>query len=269
MSSEFRDAFELGKGVELVQSVGGVPVVVVPEGANVEDLERLLDAPRRRRGAVDLRDERSFVEYVKAHKGGGTAIFADPDARSVTAVINHHIPDGGAGAGLAGWSDYRAKLQLDRTPEWKAWLSINRQDLSQKKFVEFLEDQITDVLSPDAADLMEICMQLKGMKKVEFTGGVSLSNGDAELSYSEETTATGSKRGKVTVPERLVLKLALFRNDFPREVKARFRWRLENGAVQFTVVLHQPVKAEDDAMAEIVTRIKGSVAVDVLIGKLS
>lgn len=269
MSSEFRDAFELGKGQGTVQTVGDASFVVVESGHDLHDLESMLDSPRRKRGVIDLRDERSFVEYVKAHKGYGTAIFADPDARSVTAVLNHHSADVEGASGVPGWSDYRAKLQLDRTPEWKAWLSIDRKALSQKQFVEFLEDQIADVLSPDAADLMEVCTQLKGMKKVEFTGGVNLSNGDIELSYSEEVSSTGSRKGRVNVPERLTLKLALFRNDFPREVPARFRWRLDDGAVQFTVVLHQPVKAEDGAMAEIVTRIKGIVAVDVLTGKLA
>lgn len=268
--SDFSDAFAAGQSRSNVQVVDDHPFAIVAQhggGEDVQSLEHLLVRPLRKKGTVRIQDERSFVLYVNAHKVPGSSIFADPDARLVVGVLDHHTPEIEGAPGLPGWGEHRAILQLDKTPEWKAWLQVNRKAMKQGEFAEFLEDNVGDVLSPDGADLMEVVTQLKGLKKVEFTGGVNLSNGEFDLSYSEEVTSTTSRKGKVTVPERLTLKLPLFRNDFPREVRARFRWRLNEGQISFVVVLDKPEKAEDDAMAEIMTRIKGSVAIEVLTGK--
>lgn len=261
LGSDFLDAYAAGVEHGKVQKLGELPLVVLRDNQKVAGLEHLLPAPLRKRGKVELQDERSLQDYVAAHKQAGTVVFADADARRLVAVINHHEP------GAPDWGDFRAELQLDRTPEWKAWLAVDRKPLPQGEFVELIEDQMATVLAPDGAELLEVCQSLKGLRKVEFENGVSLRDGTVQLTYRETTESTASRRGQVEVPERLVLKLALFRNGPPVEVKARLRWRLADAKVLFVVVLDKPVEAEDQAMTDVCNRLGAALAVPVLAGK--
>lgn len=259
--SDFLDAFAAGIESGRIQYLDAHPLVVLGEGQKAHDLEAMLPQPLRKRGTVQLQDERSLTDYVAAHKAPGTVIFADPDQRKIVAVLNHHDPQ------EPHWSDFRAELQMQRTPEWKAWLAVDRKPTGQTEFVELLEDQIGTVLQPDGAELVEICQHLKGLKKVEFENGVSLRDGTVQLTYRETVDSTSSRKGQVEVPERLLLKLSLFRNDPASEVKARLRWRLVEGRVAFIVVLEKPVEAEDAAMSALCTRLAATLAVPVLSGK--
>lgn len=261
LGSDFLDAYAAGVEHGKVQFHGDRPFVVLRDNQKVEDLERLLPAPLRPRGNAQLQDERSFGDYLLRHKQAGTVIFADADARKLVAVIDHHE------ARQPQWGEFRASLQLDRTPEWKAWAAVDRKALPQVAFVELIEDQMATVLAPDGAELLEVCQSLKGLKKVEFENGVSLRDGTVQLTYREGIESTSSRRGAVEVPERLVLSLPLFRNGPKVEVKARLRWRLDEGKVLFVVVLDKPVEAEDAAMAAVCERLGVAVGVPVLAGK--
>ena len=65
--------------------VNDVPVLVLPEGFQVSNLEKLLAFPARKRGVTNLNDAESFIAVVKDQKlynqaGGGVVYDSDPEA---------------------------------------------------------------------------------------------------------------------------------------------------------------------------------------------
>lgn len=263
-NTDFSDAYQAGQSVERILSVDGRAFVILAgsEGSErVHSLEELLGTPDRKKGHVRLGEEESFVTYVRQHKGIGTAIFADPEKVTLVAVLDGHEPLQGDAKVKAGWGQHRATLQLKTSIEWQAWTAIHRRKLTQVQLVDFLEDHLIEVMKPDGADLLELCRDLKGMKKAEFRSGKNLSNGTIQLQYVEELEASSTRKGDVVVPEFLTLALPVYFNEAPREMRARLRWGIDEGKVSFTIVIERLEQTTADAFREVVTRVKGSAAV--------
>lgn len=112
------------------RKIDNATLVTLPEGYRVQDLTSTIEAaqPHRSRaqGTVTLGDMPSLLAYcadqVAQERG---YIYADPDARTITAVFNDQRST------LApGWRDHRAHFAAAFTPEFKKWLEQNAKPLS-------------------------------------------------------------------------------------------------------------------------------------------
>lgn len=79
-----------------VQEIGDTHHVVVPEGYKLVDLTAAIEkagaSPRRKTGTVQLSEIGSFNQFVADQgESGHVYIYADPDARTLTAVLNDHV----------------------------------------------------------------------------------------------------------------------------------------------------------------------------------
>lgn len=217
-------ALAQGRPVELE---GGVPYAVVPADARLQDLEHMLDVPRRARGVIELDTEQSFTAFVAMFKRGWTQIFASERDFKIEAVLNFHDS---ARDGIARWGDFRAALQMRKTPEWQRWEKADKQPMLQADFAHFLEDNLPDIAEPAGSVLLTIASTMEQKKSVSFASGVRLDNGEVQLQYEEEVRGSAAK-GSLQIPSTFTLGIRPFEGTDQYKLQARFRYRIKEGGV--------------------------------------
>ncbi len=224
------------------------------------DLEHLDAAPHRKRGTAQVRDTDGLLAYLDLQMGtlddhGGAAVdrlpvvYYDPEKFSAVAVLNGHTDAG------PGWGDHRAELQLQATPEWKAWTGIDRQFLPAGDFAEFIEEWRHTIADPPTGDLLDMVRSFRATTKVAFRQEVVDKSGARALEYVEETAATAGSKGQLEIPDGFGLVLAPFVGADAKALPARFRYRLAEGRVAFGVVLEQPAQVAKAAFDAELARI--------------
>lgn len=252
-------AAALGAANAAQQAVGGVPFVVVPEGYAVANLEAMLAAPSRKRGAIAYRDAASFCRAVAEQITPATRLYGNQQTPSFAAVFNDHHTD-------AGWRDHTATYACPLSVEWKTWTGANKRPMAQEAFAQFIEDNAPDCVSPDAATMIEISRTLEAKKKVNFASAIRLSNGESELSYEEEISGTASK-GKIKVPETFSIGIAVLEGGPRYAVHARLRYRIaDKGVLSLWYDLDRPHKVLEDAVKEVWSSIETETGLSVFNG---
>lgn len=248
------------------QNINGHHFVMVPKEFKREDItdavEKAQPVPTRKRGAVALKDVTSFVAYCEDQGCASTGyIYADPDARTMTAVFNDHrnIDDG-------GWRDHRATLKAEYTPEFERWLRNSGQHKSQTDFAEFIEDNFADVAGDDAQLLLNVATTIQAKTDINFSSAKRLESGQVQLTYNEVINATAGANGALTIPKTFTLGLRLFKNGAGYLIKARLKYRLGQGGVKFWYELDRPEKSVEDAFAGYVERVRNDSGYAVLLG---
>lgn len=210
--------------------------------------ETLLPVPRRPRGTTQVSDLGSFINLVNLHpmntypEQGRTVIFADVARHTVTAVLNYD-----------GWRDHTIKLVLSPTPEWLHWRSIDDTLVGQLAFAEHIEDGLSSIASPPAADLLEIAQSFQATRTVKFESGRRLGNGDVNFVYTEETGATAGQKGQLAIPEIFRLNLSVFKGGQLADIPARLRHRATQEGLRIGYKLDRPDEFLEAAFNSVVT----------------
>lgn len=246
-AAEAAQAIELDTGDPAIDSSLIIRITRNGECMQVQDLERVLGAPRDARGRASLHDADSFATYVSRLASEATTVWCNDLERSITAVINDHY-------GSPGWRDHTATLRVQLDEDWKAWTSRDGTLYSQTNFGEFLEDQAHTIADPPAGELLTIATTLTAKRNLTFESSVRLQSGDIAFGYTEETTAKASK-GRLEVPERFTLRLPPFRGSEPISIAARLRYRISVEGLRIGYRLQRPDIAEQVAFDAIVTRV--------------
>lgn len=241
-------------------------------------LERFADNPRRKRAKVTLEDQDSFARYINQHKVAFvTALFGriSEQGGSFTGILDYHTQNVLTAAGkletggeLARWGEHRADFTLAFTPEWLRWTKSDGVPLSQLQFAEMIEDNLPDIMAPSAADLLEIVQDLTAKKDVNFKSTMRLDNGQVGVLY-DETITTGKRDGQIDLPREFTLSIAPFRGSPAVGIKARLRFRINDGVLQFVYRLNQPNKVIETAFDGARTYIAAQTDLPVLLGGAS
>lgn len=228
---------------------------------DVTDLEKYAEHPRRKKGAIKVRDVASFVAYIKRHKNDGTIAFAADGV--VSAVLNHHDAFV-LSEGEAGWRDHTITLEREFHTAFKAWTTRSNQWMAQDTFAEFLETRMGEIITPAGAELFEIAEFFQANTAIGFSSSKLLSNGRVQLHYTEDIAATGGKEGDKQVPTEFTIQLRPYRDSKPPEagqpdheqfiVKAKLRYRLQSGKVSFMFILGEELESFMDALHDDVIR---------------
>lgn len=111
-----------------------VPSIALPKDFNITNLEGRLPAPVRKRGTMSTNSIASFVNYVSSESTDHSACFVLADKMVATAILNH------GNAEKPQHGDYRAKVALEKLPDYEAMLRIDGAKLSQQTLAEWLEE---------------------------------------------------------------------------------------------------------------------------------
>lgn len=268
------DAVLAGICIAEPEAIGGSDrffTQVVPAGADLKvlDLNELekpyLDRPRRKRGTVHVQDADSFIGYLAKHALSETEVWADPAKRALVGVINAHTEADHNAAqsdlvpGLAGHRDHRVVLDLVVTKPWATWTGLDKKWLDQPTFAEHIEDNLVDVIHPDAATMLEIAQSLQATTNSEFQRAERLHNGQVTFRHVETTTAAAGQQGEFEVPTEFSLGLAPFEGADLKEVVARFRYRIRNGSLALSYALVRPDDVIREAYLEHVNAVSDAI----------
>lgn len=256
---DFKDALDAAMvGASVQQPDEGFPFVVLPDGATVHDLTGLLPERVQARlrgdvvsGGVAVQDVDSFIRYVARFQTPGTALFGNRDGARVTAALDYH-----SAADAPGEGAHSVALQLAHSRQWKAWSGIDRKEIAQTNFGEFLEDNLPDITEPDGAAVLEAARNLVLHKSVTYKGRVQVADGSMHFNYAEEVSQGATQSGRLEVPERLALMIPIYEHGAPVAITVRLRYRLRENDLRFMAILDRAQDARDAAFAEILAQIE-------------
>lgn len=226
----------------------------------IAPLDPMLPAAIRERVTVLTAD--SFVDYAKPFVAPQVArLFVDTQAPKVTLDFDYHTP----GSGGANFRGHILTWQMRTSLNWQRWAGIDGKSMPQRQFVEFLEENEVDVHEPAGAALREILQAVEGFKNVAFTGSTRLVNGDVELKWIE-TTEAKTKGGQV-LPGSFVLGLPIFFGEkAATRVKALLRYKVDDGKLSFTVILHRRQEIFENAVMEEARKVAAALDLTALVG---
>lgn len=251
------------------QAVGhGTPVVLTnPDGGeadvqgwvlhesqrlHLEATERYQQAPSRARGEATTTEPAAFLAYLHRLGTPATTVWVHQASFTapprVCAVLNDHTD-----AGVCGWRDHRVGLSLTPTPLWAHWVGKDNQLVTQLEFAEHVEDGITAIIRPAAADMLEIAQTFHASRNVNFSSATRVANGEVQLRWHEDTQASAGRNRSMEVPERFTLALEPWAGaGMVYELEARLRYRLREGELRIGYRLDRVDEAMRKAVGDLV-----------------
>lgn len=222
------------------------------------------DEPKRMSGTITVRDVASLVAlWQKYGLDDVSEVYADRDRLTVTVVFDAHNPGGDA----PGWCQHRAVLQLQHTTAYTAWRQASGREMGQEEFATFLEDNRVDIVSPPAAEMLEVAQSIQATSNVEFQSGHRLADGQRRIGYVETNTARAGTKGELSIPAELTLGLFVFKGASTADAfTARFRHRIAGGQLKLMFKLDRPDDVVDAAFAGVVAEVAEQCAATVLVG---
>lgn len=251
--------------------VGGERVLVLPSDLEAQSIKPYLDeyrtAPERRTGTAHLGDLDSFIAHTARFADEHSALFASPNPKSpsLTAVLDYHEK---TDKGAPRFGTHRGVYAFPLSDEWLAWTGQNAKPMDQRRFAEFLEDRIIDILSvasgtsgamaqaladsiqvtfAPAGRLLEISRGLSIKVGAKVTSAQNLATGEVQISYvtTHEDDAHGMK-----VPGAFLIGIPVFRNGDGFQIPVRLRYRLNDGVLLWYYELHGADRIFDAAFRE-------------------
>lgn len=238
------------------------PFLIAPETMRVISVEEHLPAPSRVRKKIKFTDTKGFVDYFSLFKDSykprlftmGTSA-----GMQTLCVFDYDEPGSATSPGaLPQWNQHLSTLALAYHPDYATLKSKDNEFMKQEEFALFVEENLHLFTNPDSATMLELAQELKGKRNVGFQSGRRLANGETKLEFIE-TIEAKSTRGDVTVPEYLLMKTPIFDGYSEQEIKAAFRWRLDDGGRVFFAYRLLTKVAERKAVEEVKAEVSKAV----------
>lgn len=201
----------------------------LPEGYSIAPLEVFQANPNRHRTNHRFVRVDSLAAYIDRFGDETTMITADYGNALILAVIDGDLPV------LPSHKEHKARFEAILSDKARAWIDVCGKPMTQVVFGLFLEDRAVDVVTPKAADVMDMVMAFDATKKVTFKSSTRLQDGSRQFQYVEEVE---NKRGGVTLPDHFMVFAPVYNGMEPQQIKFMVRYRIEDGALRFVVSMH-------------------------------
>lgn len=236
---------------------GELYLIVANGKTEIVDADGYAETPRRKKGKPTFFTPESFGRYVAEQKVTGTALYANLQGPSVSAVIDGHHPETDEMEGDPGWGEHRATLQLRHTPEWLRWAGHDGQMLDQQAFAEHLELGQGEIVEPAAAALLELAKTFEATTQVAFKEAIVLESGERKLMYDETIQAKAGQKGDITIPREFIIGVSPYEGTDRFRVTCRLRYRIGQGRLSLGYQLVRPEAVLEEAFGDILAEIAG------------
>lgn len=225
---------------------------MVPQGFAVESLEQFQRRPNRHAADHRFVSIASLVEYLNRFARPETMIAADAEKAYIECCID------GDKVEEPSFKEHRASFIAQQSDKLRAWRGICGKQMSQVQFGLFLEERAIDVVVPEAASVMEMVMTFDATKKVQFKSSLRLHDGSRQFQYVEDNEA----RGGVTLPDHFIILAPVYRGMEPQRIKFMVRYRIEEGALRFSVQMHDEEQVMREAFERCVDALTSGLKID-------
>ncbi len=260
------DAATRAAGPQNLDDDGRFHTLVAPDGSfKLVDLEKVRDAtefahkPRRKEGTYRVHDAQSFVEYLAKHHDADTEVWADAVAAKITGVLDAHEQTDGSIPG-ARHEQHRVEYAVLFTEAWKAWAKYDDQLIDQESLAELFESRSIDIVTPSAADMLELAQSFHATTSSSFESSKRLSDGQSQFEHRQNIDATAGKKGQLTIPASFEIGLKPFEGADAFKVTARFRYRITNGVLRIGYKLDRPEDVLRQAFLSVVENVEEGIA---------
>lgn len=222
-----------------------------------------LPLPQRVSQKVEVTDAESLITYVNRFKNENSVLFADICENRIVAVIDYHKPGTETQPDLLA---HNVTLNIPYSTEWITWTQRDGILRPQLDFVRFIEDNAPDVVSPSAADLIEVCRDMQALRRVNFTNVVRTASNNAEkFEYTNDTNV--NVKGGVEIPTAFDLALPVYFNGAVKPLKARLRYELDDGTLKLGIKLLRAENLRQDTFKEIVEQVRSETGLVTIYGE--
>lgn len=268
-------AIEAGKQIAsgLVVKVPGLALPIVLKHKDLEPVNLAEHiAPYDFRSNARFDDLQSFIDYVNQYKQKPAHIFAQVTASQLSfrAVLSYEDKDGNDPA-----ADVPVDIRRDavlahftalESEELKAWRSRNGNSFTQGDMAEFLDLRAADISAPPAAEILEIIQNFESKRDVHFKSVIRLADGSISATY--ENTEKNVKSA-LEFPSEIELLIPLFRHMPRIVVRAKLRYRVNEGTLRLSHHLYQLEAAFDNEIKADVERVQEKTGLPVYLGDLA
>lgn len=200
-------------------------------------------------------------------KSGASRIFGrtDLEGAAFVCVLDYHES---GNERTRGRTKHVATFDPDYSPEFAAWLAINRKGITQDEFLEHLRLWGYVVKNFSDADMVEMFSNLEFTSKGSFSSMVERTKGGRSLTFNEEVEGTASaKTKKIAVPDTLKMNSEIFIGGSKFDYEADILYRVQHGQLKVIVELKRHHVVITGAIKSLITDIEAETGLQVLIGK--
>lgn len=243
--------------VKVVTAKDGREVAIAPPGFAVHAVSTPPNKPLPERivATRTFHEGDSFGEYVNRYKSPATQLIADITANRVVALLDY--PEPGA-TGTVPAREHTAVWPVPYSEEFKVWSAFQGKFHQQAGFLEFLEENLSEIINPEPAGVLELVKDFDAIQTVKFNSKKRLDNGDFTLNYSSDTQV----KGGISLPRKLTLEMPIYLGEQPVRFDAWFRTRIEEGTLLLMLQFHRIEPVKIAAFREAVTRTAETAGVD-------
>lgn len=188
----------------LLNDEWGNPLVVLAD-SNKEllDLEKFAPTPSHTRENKVFNDLRGFIDYVNDFKDDNTICFAGKEG--ILVYFDYHTKD------QPSWCRHTATFKIEKSARWKIWEAAHNQWMPQRKFADFLDSGLNEIINPSQATILEMVKNFRATESYEFDSEATPYGGE-NLTFRKTTKTGTSTKSEVQIPEYVKLGLVPFEN---------------------------------------------------------
>jgi uncharacterized protein YfdQ (DUF2303 family) len=252
----------------------------------LESVKKYLDEYRspieRRKGTATMGDLASLIEHTNRFKDADSVVFANTDRAqpSITAVLDYHRAGHDS---EARHGEHRSKYAFPLSTEWREWTGLNKKEMTQAAFAEFIESHIVETIDPAQAlpsaamfanmsgltfatpsKLMELSRGLSITVEAKVANIVNLKSGEKQIRFSE--THVGENGEELKIPSAFLIAIPVFRGEDRYQMVVCLRYRKREGALVWIMELHRYEETLDAAIKESCDLVKKETGLPLLVG---
>lgn len=267
---ESRKPIIIDKSLSGLIGDGSKPLVCVPDGYTIKDLEQYLGAPLRKSVSATMLDTQSFINYLKKHGvEGRTVIYVDTNYEAQRASLHCLIDDNGSAWDDTSWREHSVTFTPTKTVEWKRWHDANKKPMSQLDFAIFIEENMPDIASnidgmPTGTEMLTMATQFEATAEKRFKQKLNLQGNGVTLEFVD--TADNQTAERMKVFDRFALGIRPFVGGDPYRVDARLRYRQNGDKLAFHFELIRTDRVFESAIADEIAKVQKETNFLILLG---
>lgn len=176
-----------------------VPVMLIPEGFTVKNLESLMKFRSSYRFDFETKSIDDFVGYAEEFDQVGAKCFVDPDRVSAEIVFDIGTEE------QPLHQDHTASLKLQKTSAYSAFLNLHGSKMYQKDSSDFIEDfgEFIEVIANDN-EKMSVGQAANAINKITIEAARSMTSEVGDFSESMSAMEKAEVKGAKKFPSVLL-----------------------------------------------------------------